>query len=518
MKKFKKEQSRRIYQAKQPKRGTNTTRTALLIAITLLQASTQKLAPSKDNIVFLVEMARHGARAPLNKFYPTAWTNQTETGELTPVGERQKYALGLNTRLRYKTFFTGKNGSKDFRPEQYWVRSTALNRTLMSAFSNIFSLLDKDKKGALEVPFNNKTDSRMDPPEPLVIDKAKQVNFTSPLPFNLQAYPVHTVVNANDDFFALIETVCMRANRMYKDSVTDLGRYLAQSEKFVNFVKKVKKIYGLPADWNSDQTELMACQKLADFAIQDHMNNPSPLIDPKNGSEEDKRLYGLLRKCYYAELFQSMNNTLINQIAITPQSEQILTWLRLKINQTEEEFPLKYVHLSGHDSTVSPFVNILGLGLSNASCLADDLFETVSEPNPRCSTFPSVASNIVWELILKPESDQKAEKGVEDYIVKFSYNGVYLDHCKTGTKDAGGEFYCELDAFLELVEKKFIYKDYKQFCGMVQPPRGELTQKWLKIILLGVSALMGLFLVLLWILIGQARKLKRLSDEEEEEQ
>jgi lysosomal acid phosphatase len=50
----------------------------------------------------VIEVCRHGARSPINQRY-----NVTETywprglGMLTPIGERQHYALGQELRKRY---------------------------------------------------------------------------------------------------------------------------------------------------------------------------------------------------------------------------------------------------------------------------------------------------------------------------------------------------------------------------------------------------------------------------------
>ena len=89
--------------------------------------------------------------------------------------------------------------------------------------------------------------------------------------------------------------------------------YLNQSEKFKKMVLEVKKILGLPPNWQSEATELYACRNLWDFVLMDNLNNPSPVIDA-NGSDEEKRLYQLLEKCYYLELYQRMNQTVVNKI------------------------------------------------------------------------------------------------------------------------------------------------------------------------------------------------------------
>ena len=205
-----------------------------------------------------------------------------------------------------------------------------------------------------------------------------------------------------------------------------------------------------------------------------------------------------------------MNQTIVNKIAITPTLEKIVNWFSLKTAQTEAEFPLKYVQLSAHDSTLDPFMSILGLGYSNVSCLTNDLFDLVAEPNPDCSSFPSVNSNLVWELILKAGSEEKVNKDSSDYIVKFSFNGDYVDYCKTGKKDAGGQFYCELDDFYRVV-KGFVYPDYKQFCGKEEPTQGEVTAEWVEVCFKLVLGLLVVFMILVLVLLYSVGKFKHLE-------
>ena len=158
-------------------------------------------------------------------------------------------------------------------------------------------------------------------------------------------------------------------------------------------------------------------------------------------------------------------------------------------------------------------MSILGLGgYSNVSCLTNDLFELVAEPNPGCSSFPSVNSNLVWELILKAGSEEKVvSKDSRDFVVKFSFNGDYVDYCRTGRKDAGGQFYCELDDFYRVVEG-FVYPDYKEFCGEGEPAGGEVTAEWMGVCLkLVLAALLALFVVLVLILVFEVGRLERLE-------
>ena len=105
---------------------------------------------STDNLYFVFEHFRHGARSPcegtfINKTDDLGgkWENY---GALTNIGIRQQFLLGKRNREHYDNFI-----SKEYNSNEIKVYSTNYNRTIMSAqaqllgFYNNFSL-NKNKK------------------------------------------------------------------------------------------------------------------------------------------------------------------------------------------------------------------------------------------------------------------------------------------------------------------------------------------------------------------------------------
>jgi hypothetical protein len=92
-----------------------------------------------DKLVFLYTHFRHGARAPMSiddatfeDLLKEKWTNP---GELTGIGQRMHYLLGLRNRIRYiknETFL-----SEKFDPHEILIYSSNLNRTILSASSQL---------------------------------------------------------------------------------------------------------------------------------------------------------------------------------------------------------------------------------------------------------------------------------------------------------------------------------------------------------------------------------------------
>uniref|UniRef100_V5GHM2 acid phosphatase n=1 Tax=Anoplophora glabripennis TaxID=217634 RepID=V5GHM2_ANOGL len=96
-------------------------------------------AGRKGELVSLIQVYRHGQRSPI-KFYPNdpyqdiSYWNVT-VGQLTNTGKLQHYKLGQYTRRRYSDFIP-----KYYSNEFFRVQSTVVNRTFMSAASNVAGL------------------------------------------------------------------------------------------------------------------------------------------------------------------------------------------------------------------------------------------------------------------------------------------------------------------------------------------------------------------------------------------
>ena len=91
----------------------------------------------EEKLLFVWEHFRHGARNPAyqvnNKtwkdFIGIQWQSQ---GELSPLGLRAHYLLGIATKEKYKNFL-----SKSFDTNEIFIISTDLNRTILSSMSNL---------------------------------------------------------------------------------------------------------------------------------------------------------------------------------------------------------------------------------------------------------------------------------------------------------------------------------------------------------------------------------------------
>uniref|UniRef100_A0A7E4V8L6 acid phosphatase n=1 Tax=Panagrellus redivivus TaxID=6233 RepID=A0A7E4V8L6_PANRE len=133
-------------------------KTHLLLLVTALFASALAAdtvfdTPS-DELIFVQAIWRHGDRSPTETFpndtyqekdWPQGW------GQLSALGMQQHVDLGQNLRKRYVD--TLKFLSGEYKNHEVYVRSTDVNRTLISAMSNLIGMYpDGDQDQVPHIP------------------------------------------------------------------------------------------------------------------------------------------------------------------------------------------------------------------------------------------------------------------------------------------------------------------------------------------------------------------------------
>ena len=99
----------------------------------------------QDKYKFVFQIHRHGARAPVYNMIKNVTDNKTyidiynETwnfnGELTETGKRMHYLIGVHNRKKYIN--NSQLLSDIYNPNEILVKSTNVNRTIMSIYSQL---------------------------------------------------------------------------------------------------------------------------------------------------------------------------------------------------------------------------------------------------------------------------------------------------------------------------------------------------------------------------------------------
>ncbi|XP_004692250.1 PREDICTED: prostatic acid phosphatase [Condylura cristata] len=139
---------------------------------------------------FATLVFRHGDRSPIQTFpndpiKESSWPQGF--GQLTQVGMQQQYALGEQIRRRYGLFL-----NESYKREQVYVRSTDVDRTLMSVMANLAGLF---------------------PPQDSSIWNPRLL---------WQPIPVHTVPLSEDRLLYLPFKHCPRFEELEKETLTSM--------------------------------------------------------------------------------------------------------------------------------------------------------------------------------------------------------------------------------------------------------------------------------------------------------
>ena len=195
-----------------------------------------------EKLVFVENIFRHGARGP-NKLNDTRQdllgVKWDSPGELTPIGKRMEYILGLYNRKRY---MTGKNKflSEVFDPHELIVYSTNVNRTLLSVTSQLQGLYPMSSELGEKITHDQYNVSF--PPVDIsyedFIDEFNTLN-DSALPKYMTIIPIHYISLTNSSINCSVK---LREILINNSNMTHIAKYVEEFNK--NYSIKLNKYYG----------------------------------------------------------------------------------------------------------------------------------------------------------------------------------------------------------------------------------------------------------------------------------
>ncbi|HSY43170.1 MAG TPA: histidine phosphatase family protein, partial [Candidatus Acidoferrum sp.] len=312
-------------------------------------------ASGKDTLVFAVDVIRHGDRTAFGSI-PTAPHTWTEgLGELTATGITQEYLLGKKWRALYidKWHLL----PPEYAAKTIYVRSTDINRTLMSAQSVLLGLY---------------------PPGtgPILPDGKPAA------PYGIQPIPIHTVA-AETDSLLIPDSDKVGYQRLLERDVFSSPEW---QEKAGELEPKF-------AQWSAatgiEITNLIQLESLGDtvFIYQRYHIPLPPGITNDAQTIVDAGHWVLAETYKPAEIGRVTGGTLLKAIAGYLQAA------------SEGKSQLKYVLFSAHDTTL----------LSAMSCLRKPL-----------TSSPPYASDLKFILFKTNQNDFRVEIRYNDQVVNIS--------------------------------------------------------------------------------------------------
>ncbi|XP_036705446.1 prostatic acid phosphatase isoform X2 [Balaenoptera musculus] len=176
---------------------------------------------------FVTLVFRHGDRSPIETFpndpiKESSWPQGF--GQLTQLGMEQHYELGQYIRKRYEKFL-----NKSYRHEQVYVRSTDIDRTLMSAMTNLAALF---------------------PPEGISVWNPSLL---------WQPIPVHTVPVSEDRLLYLPFRNCSRFQ--------ELERKTLKSEEFQKSLHPYKRVHNFTLPSWATEDSMTKLKKISELSL-----------------------------------------------------------------------------------------------------------------------------------------------------------------------------------------------------------------------------------------------------------
>uniref|UniRef100_A0AC34QZZ3 Acid phosphatase n=1 Tax=Panagrolaimus sp. JU765 TaxID=591449 RepID=A0AC34QZZ3_9BILA len=288
-----------------------------------------------NELLFVQVVWRHGDRAPVAN-YPTDVHNESVWpfgwGELTESGMRQQFALG---RLLRKRYILGPNPllNPRYNAKEIYIRSTDVNRTILSAQSNLAGMFPAGIPG---VDFPDRNES---------------------WPSHWTPIPVHTVPE-NEDHVGNILAPCPRADELTKfiRQSAEYKRTAAESHDFLHYASiNAGKEYDLSNIY--ELNDINYIETLYNLTQPSWMTSEFVVKLRNLTRTTSEFLYGI-RSPYVPELIKLRGGNMLKLVIENMKNK--LTCLKSESEGCKWMKNLKYFAYSAHDTTVAALLTTFG--------------------------------------------------------------------------------------------------------------------------------------------------------------
>ena len=457
-----------------------------------------------NKLIFLYTHFRHGARSPgslVNSFSDSMGQNWTEVGELTGVGERMHYLLGIRNRQKY--IEEGKLLSEKYDPHEMLIYSTNFNRTLISCASQLQGWYPQ--RVNLGDILNDKQEKNSYPPlleynrDEYINNITEELN-NSALPYRMMLAPIKIIDEEMGYNIPNLEKCSEKIDEIIKNNTKNSKELNDSINEFINkYNEKLNKYKKYELNINSIVTicDVFTCDYTDGRDFTEFKNITG--IDIDNLNNDCLNYFDI----YFHYIYNSDKDKIIARYESSSFLRYIFFYMkrRLDTNISEIDEDSNYadysrprmIMKSGHDTTLifDLFFFIKAL----------DLNET------EIYKYPQFASQLAIEI----KANKDNCKQYSDYYVEGYYNNKTI-------------FNISADVFFDKVEN-IIFTDekLKDYCEIDQDDntdntdntnnekKSDTAKKAYKILMIIFICLSAIFLAIIIILAYQIYKLKKAN-------
>ena len=452
----------------------------LLINISLIK---------NEELIFVELQSRHGARGPLElneKNEDLLGEKWPSLGELSAVGQRMEYVLGL--RNRYKYIENNRFLSEKYDPHEILVYSTSLNRTLLSMTSQLQGLYpDYAKPGeALNKKQLNNSFPNISIDYEEINEELDRLENCS-LPNYMLMIPIHMisgfekklVVYDHEDCKLNVKKITDK-NEKEEENVIDITKNF--NEKYG---KGINNFYGREEGF---KYEFENISKICDAYIADYTDTrrmtqffEKTRINDKNAFlEECNNVIGV----NFKDKLYGDNNMEVLRLEESIVLKEMIHYMKLRVNADINNETIivsdyskpKMVIISGHDTTLAAQILFL-IKIFQLDIVKYKL--------------PTYSSQVAVEVSRnKTNSEEKLK--YSDYYVKVYFNDDLLLNVT-------------MDIFINNVEKNIWNQErIDLFC--YGEKKEDIKFNYYIIIIICISIIIVAFLIIIIILIAKIKR------------
>lgn len=382
-----------------------------------------------SKLLLVIEVCRHGAREPVYDYWDAK--SFREFGELTSVGMHQQFILGQYIQKLYIT--EARLFSQNYQPEEVYVRSTDLNRTITSAISQLYGLFPLSENGPI---LPKGIEERLIRPPFKTKEVPSLVNGTSKiwekrfgLKSGFQPIPVLTFQEKDDQLLRSYMPRLCPINTLLEKKQKAETKYNSWRINLADTFKQIETLVNASAMTNNSVTIETASRVFDVFQADIYFNRNLP-----EGMTEElwKNLTFIANmNLYYVKLGSEIQKN----FQATPFFEELLKDFSDKLKK-ESSSTYKFKLYSAHDMTLAYLLT--GLNLTSYECL-EEIFLTNKTKALHCFSYPEFAANMLFELY------QNEETLMGEVMIR--YNGEYVNLCGREEKK------CDFEEFQEKLNK-----------------------------------------------------------------